>query len=153
MTQRQTSGPSSCTTVRSESSGTISESEATEAYSAGAERRKEMFKAGDLNHDGYVTPDELKDPKSFAQMDTNNDGRISENEYLAWHLKASANAYDKTDSNNDKAVSAQEMENAIQKRWGVFSVKKPLLTAQMESGIPLASSNTSSTPSALCTPA
>ena len=105
-------------------SGTISESEATAAYSAGEERRKEMFKAGDLNHDGYVTSDELKDPKAFAQMDANNDGRISENEYLAWHLKASANAYDKTDSNNDKAVSAQEMENAIQKRINERKSKK-----------------------------
>ena len=97
-------------------SGTISESEATEAYSAGAERRKEMFKAGDLNHDGYVTSDELKDPKAFAQMDANKDNRISENEYLAWHLKATAGTYDKTDSNNDKAVSAEEMKDAIQKR-------------------------------------
>lgn len=97
-------------------SGTISESEATAAYSAGAERRKEMFKAGDLNHDGYVTSDELKDPTLFAQMDANNDNRISENEYLAWHLKATANAYDKTDSNNDKSVSASEMKSAIEKR-------------------------------------
>ena len=102
--------------VDQNSSGTISESEATAAYSAGVERRKEMFKAGDLNHDGYVTSDELKDPKAFAQMDTNKDNRISENEYLAWHLKATAGAYDKTDANNDKAVSAEEMKAAIQKR-------------------------------------
>ena len=98
------------------SSGTISESEATSAYSAGAERRKEMFKTGDLNHDGYITSDELKDTKTFSQMDVNKDNRISEDEYLAWNLKATANAFDKTDSNNDKSVSAQEMKDAIQKR-------------------------------------
>ena len=103
-------------TVDQNGSGTISEGEATAAYSANAERRKEMFKAGDLNHDGYVTSDELKDPKLFAQMDANKDNRISENEYLAWHLKATAGAYDKTDANNDKAVSAEEMKNAIQKK-------------------------------------
>ena len=97
-------------------SGTISESEATAAYSAGAERRKEMFKTGDLNHDGYITSDELKDTKTFSQMDVNKDNRISEDEYLAWNLKATANAFDKTDSNNDKSVSAQEMKDAIQKR-------------------------------------
>ena len=97
-------------------SGTISESEATAAYGAGAERRKEMFKTGDLNHDGYITSDELKDTKTFSQMDVNKDNRISEDEYLVWNLKATANAFDKTDSNNDKSVSAQEMKDAIQKR-------------------------------------
>ena len=102
--------------VDQNSSGTISEGEATAAYSANAERRKEMFKAGDLNHDGYVTSDELKDPKLFAQMDANKDNRISEDEYLAWNLKATANAFDKTDSNNDKSVSASEMKSAIEKR-------------------------------------
>ena len=103
-------------TVDQNGSGTISEGEATEAYSANAERRKEMFKTGDLNHDGYITSDELKDTKTFSQMDVNKDNRISEDEYLAWNLKATANAFDKTDSNNDKSVSAQEMKDAIQKR-------------------------------------
>ena len=35
----------------------------------------------------------------------------------------------------------------------MFSVKKPAVTDQMESGIPLASSNMTITPSKLCTPA
>ena len=43
--------------------------------------------------------------------------------------------------------------NAHQKRFGVFSVKKPAVTDQIESGIPDASSNMTHTPSKLWTPA
>jgi hypothetical protein len=48
--------------------------------------RATKFHFLDLNHDGYVTLDDLKDPvmrSQFATLDRNHDHRLSEDEFLA----------------------------------------------------------------------
>lgn len=51
------------------------------------------FAAMDLNHDGFITPDELHDnemlKQHFKQADTNGDGKLSEDE-VAKHRAAMA---------------------------------------------------------------
>ncbi len=54
--------------------------------------RSKKFRFVDLNDDGYISRDEIGDDdqlrSQFGSLNTNNDGKLSEDEYVLSHRKA-----------------------------------------------------------------
>jgi len=86
-------------------------------------RGKAQFDAGDANHDGAITKDELNAVITsqmgsapaqnmidgiFAAMDTDHDGKIT----AAEAEKLRTNSFDKADANHDGTLTPEEVEAA-----------------------------------------
>jgi Ca2+-binding EF-hand superfamily protein len=98
--------------------GRISREEA-----AAAPRLAERFDQVDANHDGFLTPDELKAAHQamrqahFARIDTDGDGRISRAEAQA-NAPRLAEHFDQVDANHDGFVTKDELRAAFASHHG-----------------------------------
>jgi Ca2+-binding EF-hand superfamily protein len=94
--------------------GRISRDEA-----AAAPRLAQHFDQIDANHDGFLTPDELKAAhearaaEHFRKIDTDGDGRISLAEALANAPRLAAH-FEQVDANHDGFVTPEELRAAFQ---------------------------------------
>ena len=98
--------------------GRISRDEA-----AAAPRLAQNFDKIDTNHDGYLTPDELKAAHAamrqahWARIDTDGDGKISLAEAQA-NAPRLAEHFDAIDTNHDGFITPDELEAAMRAHHG-----------------------------------
>lgn len=69
----------------------------------------QRFDRLDLNHDGFLTPDEMAGPgaRMMARADADHDGKLSRSEYLV----QAGNRFDRIDADRDGQISAAEMKS------------------------------------------
>jgi Ca2+-binding EF-hand superfamily protein len=89
------------------------------AEAAALPKLAEHFDAIDANHDGQLSAEELRAAhhrgrgvKAFQRADTNGDGVISRDEFLA----QAASRFDKMDLNHDGAITPEEIR-ASRQAW------------------------------------
>jgi hypothetical protein len=92
---------------------------------ADAQPRKTPFDEMDTNHDGFVSRDEFVayQKKRFDEFDTNHDGKIDAKEIasspplMERNLKTAERMVKEWDKNNDGVVSAEEFKEASVERF------------------------------------
>ncbi len=92
---------------------------------ANAEPRKSPFDEMDTNHDGFVSRDEFVayQKKRFDEFDTNHDGKIDAKEIasspplMERNLKTAERMVKEWDKNGDGVVSAEEFDQASLERF------------------------------------
>lgn len=69
----------------------------------------QRFDRLDLNHDGFLTPDEMAGPgaRMMTRADADHDGKLSRSEYLV----QAGNRFDRIDADRDGQISAAEMKS------------------------------------------
>lgn len=96
--------------------GNLTDNEIEKAWADGKANRKAAFKDFDKNGDGVLVRSEYDNATAFKKTDVNGDGKITENEFLGTIAKATVKELDKTDSNDDGVLSADERAKRIQER-------------------------------------
>lgn len=92
---------------------------------AGTPAKPSPFDEVDTNHDGFISRDEYlaMEKKRFAEFDTNHDGKIDAKEVatspplMERNQKAAERMIKQWDSNDDGIVSADEYRQAAEKRF------------------------------------
>lgn len=69
----------------------------------------QRFDRLDVNHDGFLTPDELTGPgaRMIGRADADHDGKLSRSEYLV----QAGNRFDRIDANRDGQITPDEMKS------------------------------------------
>lgn len=101
--------------VNSNGDAVITGDEITTAYAGNKEKRIELFKQFDADHNNVLSEAEVGSKDTLKKLDTDGNGSVSQNEFLFEAAKGTTKALDKTDKNDDGQIDQGEAQTVLEK--------------------------------------